>query len=172
MSIEENKALVRRYFEDAPYHPEVCDIIFAPQVPWHALYHTQNPDFNSNPQDEKAAYERHQEMWGGWSESIDEMIAEGDRVMVRWTFRGTQQGEYLGMPPTHKPVTFTGIYIFRIAEDRIAEVWNLWDQLGELQQLGILPETVELLARAKEASSSAGPKQTSRDSPGGGKITK
>jgi len=149
MSIEENKALVQRYFKDAPDHPEVCDEIFTSTVHWHALYLTKNPDFITDPQKEKAAYARHKAIWGGWSESIDEMIAEGDRVMVRWTFRGTHQGNYLGISPTNKPVTFSGVYIFRIKDRRIAEVWNLWDQLGEWQQLGILPETPEILSPTK-----------------------
>jgi len=149
MSIEENKILVRRYFEEAPYHTEICDQIFAPQVAWHALYRTAQPDFVSDPKAEKAAYDRHKTLWGGWSESIDEMIAEGDRVWVRWTFNGTQQDEYLGILATHKPVSFIGIYIFRIQDGRIAEVWNLWDQLGEWQQLGILPETPDILNQAK-----------------------
>jgi ketosteroid isomerase-like protein len=145
MTLEKNKALVRRFFEDAPYHPQVCDEIFAPRLPWHALYQCSQPDFISDPRAEKAAYARHIEMWGGWSESINEMIAEGDKVMVRWTFHGKHQGEYLGAHPTGKPVTFSGIYIFRIADGRIAEVWNLWDQLGEWQQLGILSCTQPIL---------------------------
>jgi steroid delta-isomerase-like uncharacterized protein len=150
MSTEDNKTLIRRYFEDAPFHPEICDEIFASTVLWHALYRTKNPDFISNPQAERAAYEQHIKLWGGWSESIDEMIAEDDRVMVRWTFRGTQQGEYLGIPPTGKPLTFSGIYIFRVSDGKIAEVWNLWDQFGEWQQLGILPETAQLLKQVSK----------------------
>ena len=59
MSIEENKALVCRYFEDTPFNPTACDEIFAAKVRRHALYHTTNPDFESSPQIEKAAYERH-----------------------------------------------------------------------------------------------------------------
>jgi len=145
MPLERNKALVRRFFEDAPYHPEVCDEIFAQHLPWHSLYRSEHPDFISDPLTEKVAYAHHIQLWGGWSESIDEMIAEGDRVMVRWTFRGKHQGEYLGIPPTGKEVTFCGIYIFRIADGRIAEAWNLWDQLGEWQQLGILTRSQQLL---------------------------
>ena len=149
MSIEENKALVNRYFTDAPDHPEVCEEIFSSTVHWHALYYTKQPDFISDPQTEKAAYTLHKTLWGGWSESVDEMIAEGNRVMVRWTFRGIHQGNYLGIPPTNKPMRFSGIYIFRIEDGRIAEVWNLWDQVGEWQQLGILPERAEILSQAK-----------------------
>ncbi len=149
MSIDAKKDLVRRYFEDAPYHPEVCDEIFAPSVVWHAMYHTDQPEFVSTPEIEKDAYARHIDTWGDWCEFIDEMIAEGDRVMVRWTFRGIHQRSYLGIPPTKKQLTFSGIYIFRIDSGRIVEVWNLWDRVGEWQELGILPGTKEILDGAK-----------------------
>ena len=150
MTLETNKALVRRYFEDAPYNPAACDEIFAPHVHWHALYHTTSPDLDSTPELEKTAYENHKKVWGSWIERIDEMIAEDDRVMVLWSGRGTQDQEYFGLPPTHKPVTLSGMYIFRIVDGKIAEVWNLWDRLGEWQQLGVLPSTREIIARARE----------------------
>ena len=150
MSIEENKAIVRRYFEDAPYNPAACDEIFAATVQWHALYRTANPHFESTPQLEKEAYERHKKVWGDWIEGIEQMIAEGDQVMVHWVGNGLQQEEYLGIPATNKAVKLSGIYIFRIADGKIAEVWNLWDQVGEWQQLGVLPETREIIAKARE----------------------
>jgi C-1 hydroxylase len=151
MSIEENKAIVRRYFEDAPYNPLACDEIFAENICWHTLHHTANPDFNSTPHIEKAAYERHKKIWGSWIEVIDMMIAEGDLVMVYCKGQGNQQGEYIGIPATNKQVTLSIVYIFRIADGRIVEVWNLGDQAGEWQQLGILPETKEFIAKAREA---------------------
>jgi hypothetical protein len=113
LALEGNKTLVRRYFEEAPYNAEICDWIFAPHIPCHALDRTTHPDFISSHQAEKIAFSKHKNLWGGRSESIDEMIAEGDRVMVRWIFNGIHQGEYLGIAPTHKPVSFTGTYIFR-----------------------------------------------------------
>lgn len=134
MSIEENKALVRRYFEDAPHNPSFCGEIFAENLCWHALYHSAQPDFNSSPELEKAAYEQHKKVWGEWIEVIDQMVAEGDRVMVHWSGHGVQRSEYMGVPATNKAITLSGIYIFRIADGKIAEVWNLWDRLGELQQ--------------------------------------
>jgi ketosteroid isomerase-like protein len=149
MSVEQNKALVRRYFEDAPNNPAACDEIFAENVRWHAMYHTAHPDFDSTPQIEKAAYERHKKVWGTWVEVIERMIAEGDQVMVHWVGHGVQRDEYFGIPATNRPVVLSGIYIFRIADGKIVEVWNLWDQIGELQQLGILPPTKELIAEAR-----------------------
>jgi steroid delta-isomerase-like uncharacterized protein len=71
--------------------------------------------------------------------AINDMIAEGDKVAVRWTAKGTHRGELLGMPPTGKGVAVTGIDIFRIANDQIVELWLSWDQMGMLQQLGAIP---------------------------------
>ena len=91
MSLEENKTIARRYFEDAPFNPSACDEIFAPCFQFHAIVHTAvTPQtIESNPQSEKAAYEQHTAIWGGWHFKIEDVIAEGDRVMVRWTSHGT-----------------------------------------------------------------------------------
>ncbi len=151
MSIEENKALVRRYFEDAPHNPDVCDQIFAPVFRFHTLQHVDNPDGESNPASERATYEWLNKTWGNWHATIDEMIAEGDRVMMRFTFHGVQQGEYGGVPPTYRPVSFAGINIFRIEDGKIAELWDLIDRLWVWQQLGVLPELREAVAKAREA---------------------
>ena len=70
---------------------------------------------------------------------IDETIAEGDKVAVRYTCRGTHRGELVGIAPTGKEVMVTGILIFRTANGRIEEVWVNWDALGLLQQLGAVP---------------------------------
>src|SRR5512143_3994388 len=147
MSLEENKQLVRRYFEDAPYHPDVCDEIFAPVFRFHTLQHAENPDGVSDPQSEKAAYEALATTWGNWAATIDELNAEGDRVVLRFTFHGVQVGVYNGLPPTGRPVTFTGISIFRIENGRIAEMWDLIDRLWIWQQLGVIPDSKELAAK-------------------------
>jgi ketosteroid isomerase-like protein len=150
MSSEEIKALVRRYFEDGPSNPDICDEIFAPRIHWHAMNHTiDNPDFDSDPQSEKAAYAWLKTVWGDYRFIIHEVIAEADRVMVHWTFQGTQQGEFQGLPPTNLPVTYAGINIFRIVDGRIAEIWDMFDRLWLWQQLGALPETAEFIARSK-----------------------
>lgn len=157
MSLEENKALVRRYFEDAPCNPDVCDEIFSPRFQFHAIVHADiSPQvIECTPQSEKAFYERHKSIWGGWHLTIEEMIAEDDRVMVRWTSHGIHQGESYGLPPTGKRVTNSGINIFRIEENKIAEVWDIFDRLWIWQQLGVLPEIREALAIAREKASHA-----------------
>ncbi len=71
--------------------------------------------------------------------TIDEQIAEGDKVVTRWTGHGTNKGELLGMPATGKSSTVTGIVIDRIANGKIAESWGIFDQFGMMQQLGVIP---------------------------------
>jgi steroid delta-isomerase-like uncharacterized protein len=70
---------------------------------------------------------------------IEETVAEGDRVAVRWTFMGTHSGPFLGIPPTGKAVTMSAIEVNRVADGKIAEHWVALDQLGVLQQLGAIP---------------------------------
>jgi len=154
MSIEEHKAVVRRYFEDAPYNPGVCDEIFAPAFRFHTIQHASvTPQVTeSTPQSEKAAYEWLRTVWSSaWRFTIDELIAEGDRVMARWTFYGTHEGELAGLPATHKRVTYSGINIFRIADSKIAEIWDISDRLWMWQQLGVLPDVKEAIAKARES---------------------
>ena len=70
---------------------------------------------------------------------IEDLIAEGDKVAVRWTWRVTHEGEYMAVPPTGNQVTMTGITIHRFADGKVAENWHNYDALGFMQQLGIVP---------------------------------
>lgn len=154
MSLEANKTLARRYFEDAPNNPVVCDEIFAERFLFHTLQRAQiTPQvIESTPQSEKAAYEWLKTVWStNLRVTIDEVIAENDRVMVRWTCYGTHVSEFAGLPPTNKAVTYAGINIFRIADGKIAEVWDIFDRLWMWQQLGVLPDIKSAIAKAKES---------------------
>jgi predicted ester cyclase len=71
--------------------------------------------------------------------TIHDVIAEGDRVVVRWSNAGTHSREFLGIPPTGRSFDFAGIDIYRIENGRMAEHWHVVDQLTMLQQLGLLP---------------------------------
>lgn len=71
--------------------------------------------------------------------TLHDVIAEGDRVVVRWTNTGIHSGEFLGIPPTNRSFDFAGIDIYRIENDRMAEHWHVVDQLTLLQQLGLVP---------------------------------
>ena len=75
------------------------------------------------------------------------MIAEGDRVMARWTFFGVHQGEYFGLPPTNRRVSYSGINIFRIENRKIAEIWDLIDRIWLWQHLGVIPDIKDAIAQ-------------------------
>lgn len=68
--------------------------------------------------------------------TIDDVIVRDDKVVTRWTGRGTHDGDLMGMPPTGKAVEFVGIRIFRVADGKIAEGWVVWDTFGLMRQLG------------------------------------
>ena len=68
--------------------------------------------------------------------AAEDVIAEGDKVVCRNTVTGTHQGEYMGLPPTGKSITYSEIFIFRVAGGRIAETWGVVDVLSQLRQLG------------------------------------
>jgi predicted ester cyclase len=71
--------------------------------------------------------------------SLEDLIAEGDRVTVRWTWEGTHKGPFRGIAPSLKPVTNAGIAIYQIRDDKIVRAWLQTDRLGVLQQIGVIP---------------------------------
>jgi steroid delta-isomerase-like uncharacterized protein len=75
--------------------------------------------------------------------TVEDLIAEGDKVVVRFTFRATHRGEFLGVPATGKVVTVTGISISRLAGGKVVEEWAEEDHLGLLQQLGAIQQTAQ-----------------------------
>ena len=72
--------------------------------------------------------------------TIEDVIAEGDRIVVRWTNSGTNVGEFLGIPPTQPSFTIAGIDIYRAEDGKLAEHWHVVDVYGQMVQLGLLPQ--------------------------------
>lgn len=72
--------------------------------------------------------------------TVEDVVAEGDRVVVRWTNAGTHVGEFAGIPATGKTFEIAGIDIYRVADGQFCEHWHVIDQLSMLGQLGLLPE--------------------------------
>jgi steroid delta-isomerase-like uncharacterized protein len=73
--------------------------------------------------------------------TIEDIIAEGDKVVARWRSRATHRGEYMGTPPSGKEVEFAGISIYRMEEGKIAEEWSVEDQFGLMAQIGAVAES-------------------------------
>jgi len=72
--------------------------------------------------------------------TIEDIIAEGDKVVAHWRSRATHQGNYMNIPPTGNRIEFTGISVYRIEEGKIAQSWTVEDQFGLMQQIGAIPE--------------------------------
>jgi predicted ester cyclase len=66
-------------------------------------------------------------------------VERDDRVVIRWTAKATHTGEFFGVAPTGKAITVTGIDVFRVEGGKLAELWQEWDQLGMMRQLGVIP---------------------------------
>jgi hypothetical protein len=71
--------------------------------------------------------------------TVEDVIAEGDKVVARNTVTGTHQGEFMGLAPTGKPVTYNEIFIFRFVDGRVAETWGVVDVYAQMKQLGVIP---------------------------------
>jgi steroid delta-isomerase-like uncharacterized protein len=71
--------------------------------------------------------------------TIDDMFAEGDKVAVRWTLTGTHKGVHRGIPPTNRKMTAWGIHIYRFSGGKLMEIWERFDTLNTVQQLGAMP---------------------------------
>jgi steroid delta-isomerase-like uncharacterized protein len=151
MSAEENKALVLRWIEAINENNlALTDEVFAANCLRRLIYHANVSKVGHGPEGIKRRVADWRAAFPDWHFSVEEMLAEGDRVMTRCTVRGTHQGELFGVPATGKQVAYTEIILSRIADGKIVENSVLIDRLGLLQELGILPETSEILRRARE----------------------
>jgi len=135
MSVE-NEAVVRRFYEQMcnERKNDLAAELFADD---HVMHDPQVPT-PVGPQgmaDTVSVYQKGVD--GHWG--IEELFSAGDRVVVRWTGSGTHVGEVNGIPPTGKKVAVDAITIHRLAGAKIAETWEVWDTLGFLQQLGVVP---------------------------------
>jgi predicted ester cyclase len=75
----------------------------------------------------------------GGEHTIEDMIGEGDKVVTRVIYHGTHTGDLMGMPPTGKQVAVSAMIIDQVANGKIVETWRLFDQMGMMQQLGVIP---------------------------------
>ena len=137
LDVQQNKDIIRRYFDEWGNHGDTkaADELIAtsvtlrsPPAVLHSLeeykkgmaaFHTAFPDLHF---------------------TVEDVIAEGDKVVVHWSLRATQLGDYLGRPATGKTVSVTGMSLFRLADGKIQEITVSMDRLGQWQQLGLLPE--------------------------------
>lgn len=136
MSPEENKAIVRRFFEAfSNADLTVIEEMITPNV----VNHTALAQLRYGAEDFKRLTSLVKSIAPDQQWEIEDMIAGGDQVAVRCTWSGTQQGPYLLAPATGKRFAVQHIHIFRLDDGKVAEHWAIRDDLGMLQQLGAIP---------------------------------
>jgi predicted ester cyclase len=135
---EEIKALVRRQEEElfGRGNLELADEIYAPDYVGHD---PSNPEDVRGLQAAKQAAAEYRRAFPDLQVTVEDLMAEGDRVAARLRVRGTHLGELNGIAPTGRRVDFTGIVISRVEGERIAEDWANFDDLGMMRQLGVIP---------------------------------
>ena len=146
MSALDNKALIRRVVEALNTGPhgtwrEAFDALFTTTFMLHDPF--APPGLPAGPQGMKDYVAPYFAAFPDLQFTVEDQIAEGDKVTTRYTGRGTHRGEFLGVPPTGKQASWTGIEIDRIEEDKIVESWVNTDELGLMQQLGAIPQMAQ-----------------------------
>lgn len=136
MSAEANKALARRFQEEIENQGnlDVVDEIVAADY----VYHGPGGQEVRSPEALKEMVTMFRTGFPDLNITSEQMIAEGDKVVSRYTLQGTHNGDLMGIPPTGKQVTMTGVVVCRVAGGRIAEVWEEFDQMGMMTQLGVV----------------------------------
>jgi predicted ester cyclase len=140
MSLEENKAIARRHFEELWSKGDlgVADEIYSPAAIGH---HSDQPDRTGYPEAEKQDIVRAREAFPDTVVTVEYQIAEGDMVLTRWRFEGTNTGPLHGLPSTGREASVTGFHVHRIIDGRIVEIWAQGDTLAFGRQLGLIPSS-------------------------------
>ncbi len=136
---EGNKNVVRRLFEEVwnKGNLNVTDELFAYNYTHHDA---STPDVGRGPESEKKRATLYRTAFPDLRLTIEEIIAEGETVMARWSCRGTHKGDLSGIAPTGKQFTISGVSIAHFAGGKMVEGYVNWDALGLMQQLGVVPE--------------------------------
>ncbi len=144
---EGNKFVIRRSFEELwnKGNLSLADELFTRNYEHHD---PSSPDFGRGPESERKRAALYRTAFPDLQLTIEDIIAEGQTVMARWSCRGTHKGDLSGIAPTGKQVTISGVTIARFTNGKMVEGWVNWDALGLMQQLGVVPE----LAKNKAAA--------------------
>lgn len=144
MSAEQNKALIHRMYEEVHNkgNLDVLDEITATDF----IDHNLAPGLPSGLDGVKQLFTMFHSAFPDFHVTVEDMLAEGDKVVSRITMGGTHKGEFMGIPPTGKEVSVEVIDILRIAGGKAVERWGIFDQLGMMQQLDVAPEPAQAVA--------------------------
>jgi steroid delta-isomerase-like uncharacterized protein len=139
MTVESNKRLAREAIQIwTTGDLSAADELYASDYVNHQHHDPNDPRDLHGLEAMKAFAAEFRQAFPDFHDSIDIQIAEGEMVATRFTSRGTHRGAFMGVEPTNKELSWSGITIDRIAQGRIVESWANWDMLGMMQQLGIV----------------------------------
>ena len=141
MSTQENKAIVQRFFEEVcnAKKLDVADELFTAD---HTYHDPSIPGVPPGPVGMKQTIAVYQTSLPDAFWHVDDMLVADDTVVTRWRGTGTQTAELPGnplIPPTGKKVSVAGVWIHHVASGKSVESWNVWDTMGMMQQLGVVP---------------------------------
>ena len=134
------KELVRRYREELWNEGKlkVADEIIATDCRYH-IYDPLTTVLGTGPERAMKAVLQFRSAFPDLHITIEDLFAEGDRALVRWTFQGTHTGELFGVAPSRMIITIAGMDMYRVVDGKIQEYWVNWDTMGFMQQLGLDP---------------------------------
>jgi steroid delta-isomerase-like uncharacterized protein len=135
MTADSSKQVVRRFYEELwnRGNMDAADELVAPDYVRHDL---RPGDAPPGPAGQKAVAQKFRAAFPDVRLEVEALVAEGDLVAARWTMFGTHTGVWGDVAPTGRSVRFSGVNFFRIADEKIAEIWNVRDDLGLREQLG------------------------------------
>jgi steroid delta-isomerase-like uncharacterized protein len=138
MSTEHNKAIFRKMVEEVFNRGNLglIDELLAPDF---IEREELPPGFPTGREGVKQLIGMLRRAFPDFKATIDDMVAEGDKAVIRMTWRGTHRGEFMGIPPTSKSMSIGVIDIVRFAGDKVVEHWGLMDSMSMMQQLGVVP---------------------------------
>ena len=138
MSAQENKALIRRFVEEVQSggNSDAIDELCSPEF----VNHSAPPGVPSNCEGVKQLTVMFRQAYPDSYFTVEHMIAEGDKVSTRKIFHGTHQGTFMGITPTGQQVSIGLIDVVRVADGKVVVHWSMGDNLGMMQQLGVIPQ--------------------------------
>ncbi|MCC6458814.1 MAG: ester cyclase [Caldilineaceae bacterium] len=148
MSIEQNKAVIDRLNIEVMNrkNTDAVDTIFSPDV---VFYQSGRPVIQGREAFRQWLSDSDRSTWGNWQVDIGETVAEGDLVVVRWTIRGTHVGEWRGVAPTGKPITLTGMNMYRVVGGKVTTSWGEENWLEVMDQIRATGERTMSLEEKK-----------------------
>lgn len=136
--VSENRRVVRRLVDDV-FNGRQLDVLDDLFTPDHVHHDPASPEVGPGPRGQRELNAALQAGFPDLTFTVEDEMAEDERVAVRWSVTATHTGDLMGIAPTNRHVSIQGMTVHRFVDGRIAETWEVWDALGMLRQIGAIP---------------------------------